>query len=439
MIGLALAYLRDRPLMTALNILLLSLAVATLVMLLSVSTQLGDRFQRDAQGVDLVVGAKGSPLQLILSSIYQVDTPTGNIPLESIAMLRRDPAVRQAIPLAMGDNFRGFRIVGTEPSYLSLQNGKLAQGRMFGKAQEVVVGARVASELGMTLGQRFVGSHGLVADEHAGGEHEHSPFTTVGILAPTGSVLDRLILTPVESVWDVHGIGHDHHADEAVDHHDEEAAHPHEAGEGHQDEAQEAHEEHMHGPVSLTQREELKPEVTALLVSYRSAFGAVRIPSMINRQTNMQAAVPAVETARLLSLLGIGIDGAQMFAWLLAATGGLSIFVALLAAASAREGDLALLRVMGASRTQIFGTIMIEGLIIAAIGALAGLLLGHGILALARANFDQLKDFGFDPFTLLWGEGAIVLAVLGIGLVAAFIPALRVFRQGLAETLARSS
>ena len=115
MIRLALAYLRDRPLMTALNILLLALAVATLVMLLSVSTQLGERFERDAQGIDLVVGAKGSPLQLILSSIYQMDTPTGNIPLESVALLRRDPSVRQAIPLAMGDNFRGYRIVGTEP------------------------------------------------------------------------------------------------------------------------------------------------------------------------------------------------------------------------------------------------------------------------------------------------------------------------------------
>ena len=158
MIGLALAYLRDRPLMTALNILLLALAVATLVMLLSVSTQLGERFERDAQGIDLVVGAKGSPLQLILSSIYQMDTPPGNIPLESVALLRRDPSVRQAIPLAMGDNFRGYRIVGTEPSYLTLQNAKLAKGRMFGKAQEVVIGARVAQELNASVFPRHLRS-----------------------------------------------------------------------------------------------------------------------------------------------------------------------------------------------------------------------------------------------------------------------------------------
>lgn len=429
MIQVALAYLRDRPLMSALNILLLALAVATLVMLLSVSTQLGDRFQRDARGVDLVVGAKGSPLQLILSSIYQMDTPTGNIPLDSIALLRRDPSVRSAIPLALGDNFRGFRIVGTEPAYLGLQDAKLAQGRMFAKAQEVVIGARVADELGMTLGQRFVGSHGLTNDDNAG-HHDHHPFTTVGILAPTGSVMDRLILSNVESAWDVHGIDHDHHEDEELHDHGFVAAGHNAAAEHHGVED---------APATLMEREQMKPEITALLVSYKSAFGAVRIPSMINRQTNMQAAVPAVETARLLSLLGVGIDGARAFAWLLAATGGLSIFVALLAAASAREGDLALLRVMGASPVQIFGAIIAEGLVIAALGALAGLLLGHGALALARKSFDKLRDFGFDPFTLLPGEGAILIAVLAIGLVASLIPALRVFRLDLADSLARSS
>jgi putative ABC transport system permease protein len=131
MLSLALAYLRDRSLTTALNILLLGLAVATLVILLLFSSQLGQRLERDSQGIDLVVGAKGSPLQLILSSIYQIDTPTGNIPLSSIEMLRKQPTVAKVIPLAMGDSFRGFRIVGTEQSFLDLRSAKIAQGRMF--------------------------------------------------------------------------------------------------------------------------------------------------------------------------------------------------------------------------------------------------------------------------------------------------------------------
>lgn len=423
MLGLALAYLRDRALTTALNVVLLALAVATLVILLLFSTQLGERFERDARGVDLVVGAKGSPLQLILSSLYHVDTPTGNIPLDSVATLRRNPAVAQAIPLALGDNFRGYRIVGTEPAYFDLYGASLATGRLYGAAGEVVMGADVARKLGAGIGQQFVGSHGFSDEDGVTGHDEH-PFTTVGILAPTGTVIDRLIVTNIESVWDVHGIAHGTH--------ESGAAHAHEEHEG--EAHAHAHEE-APAPGAAPQ---LEPEVTALLVKYRSALGAVRVPSFINRQTDMQAAVPAVETGRLLSLFGAGIEGARLFGWLLALIGGLSIFVALLNAARAREGDLALLRVMGASRGRVFGTVLLEGLLTAAAGIVLGPLLGHAVTALATRSFASLAEIGFDPFRFHPGEIAIALAVLGIGVFAALIPAARIFRTDLATTLSRA-
>jgi putative ABC transport system permease protein len=419
MFRLALAYLRDRALTTWLNIVLLGLAVATLAILLLFSTQLTDRLERDSQGIDLVVGAKGSPLQLILSSIYQIDSPTGNIPLDSVALLRRDPAVSRVIPLAMGDSFRGYRIVGTEPAYLDLYGARLAQGKVFAKTGDVVLGATVARELGAGVGQKFVGSHGFGEGEGVTGHDEH-PFTTVGILTPTGTVIDRLILTPVESVWDVHGIEHEH---EGEAHHEGESA--------------EAHE-HEEKTALIGAAGTLEPEVTALLVSYRSALGAVRVPSFVNRQTNMQAAVPAQETARLLTLFGAAIEGARIFAWLLAATGGLAIFVALLNAARAREGDLALLRVMGATRASVFGTILLEGLLTAAAGALLGLVAGHLALAVARAFFEPLAEIGLDPWRVHPGELVIFGGVLVIGVIAALIPALRVFRVDLARTLART-
>lgn len=417
MLGLAFAYLRDRSLTTALNVLLLGLAVATLVILLLFSSQLGSRLDKDAQGIDLVVGAKGSPLQLILSSIYQIDTPTGNIPLSSIDMLRKQPTVAKVIPLALGDNFRGFRIVGTEQSFLDLRGATIAQGRMFLDHAEAVIGSEVSKKLGMKVGQKFVGSHGL-GDGDGDASHDQHPFVAVGIMTQTGTVADRLILVSVESVWDVHGIEHDEQKKGHEKGHHEEA--------GHEDEGQ-------------ADDNVLKPEVTALLVKYKSTYGALTIPMMVNRQTEMQAAVPAVETARLLSLLGVGIDGARLFAWLLAITGGLSIFVALLNAASAREGDLALLRVMGAKRSAVFGTILIEGLLTAAAGTALGLLLGHGALAVAVNSFARLGDIGIDPFAVHPGEFIIIAAVLYIGLLAALIPAWRVFRTDLAATLARSN
>jgi putative ABC transport system permease protein len=417
MIGLALAYLRDRPLTTALNLLLLAIAVAMLVLLVQVSAQASARFERDAQGVDLVVGAKGSPLQLILSSIFHVDQPTGNIPLEARAVLERDPSVARVVPLALGDNFRGYRIVGTDAGFAALYGLKTAEGRSFDAPMEAVLGAEVARATGAKLGQKFIGSHGLAEEEGQDQGHDHAPFATVGILAPTGGVADRLILTSVESVWQVHGI-EEHHA--AGDHHED----------------SEGHDHHEHETATGPQTPE--PELTALLVAYRNAAGAMRVPTMINRQSALQAAVPATETARLLDLLGASLEGLRIFAWLLAATGGLAILVALVGMVRSREGDLALLRVMGASRAQVFGTVLLEGVLTALAGTMLGWITAHGLIMLASAKFPALAELGLAAWTALPAEAVLAAAVVGIGALAALIPALAVYRLDPAGVLARA-
>ena len=412
MISLALAYLRDRPLTTALNLLLLAIAVAMLVLLVQVSTQASARFARDAQGVDLVVGAKGSPLQLILSSIFHVDQPTGNIPREARALLERDPAVARVVPLALGDNFRGYRIVGTDAGFAALYGLRLAEGRAFAAPMEAVLGAEVARATGARLGQKFIGSHGLAQEEEQEQGHNHAPFETVGILAPTGGVADRLILTSVESIWAVHGI---------EDRHDD---HDH---------------DHDHDRAMATGAQSLEPELTALLVTYRNAAGAMRVPAMINRQSALQAAVPATETARLLDLVGASLEGLQIFGWLLAATGGLAILVALVGMVRSREGDLALLRVMGASRGQVFGTVMLEGVLTALIGAVVGWVAAHLLIMAARARFPALAELGLAAWRPLPSEIGLSLGVVAIGALAALVPALAVYRLDPARVLARSS
>jgi len=428
--GLSLAYLKDRALNTGLNILLLTLSVATLVILVLFSGQLAERFDRDARGIDLVVGAKGSPLQLILSSIYQVDVPTGNIPLATVDLLRADPTVAEVIPLALGDSFRGYRIVGTEPAYVENFGGTLAEGQMFAAGYQAVIGAQVARETGAGLGQKFVGSHGLSGDGH---DHEETPYEVVGILAPTGTVLDRLIVTPVGSIWAAHGFApppaaaaggaedHDHDGDGQPDH----AAHDHAHDDHLEDEG--THAAHASGG---------DLEVTALLIKYRSSMAAVRLPNFINKQTELQAAAPAVEMTRLLSLLGVGIDAVRAFAVLLMATSGLSIFVALYSALRQREGDMAMLRVMGARPGAIFGHIVLEGVLLAAAGALLGVVVGHAVVAASAASVPQLRDMGLTAARLEPAELIIVLAAIGMGALAALIPALKVFQVDIAKTLA---
>lgn len=436
--GLSLAYLKDRALNTGLNILLLTLSVATLVILVLFSSQLAERFDRDARGIDLVVGAKGSPLQLILSSIYQVDVPTGNIPLATVELLRADPTVAEVIPLALGDSFRGYRIVGTEPAYVDNFSGTLAEGRMFGADYEAVIGAQVARETGAGLGQKFVGSHGLSGDGH---DHAETPYEVVGILNPTGTVLDRLIVTPVGSIWAAHGFAPPPSERATEDHHDQ-AGHGHDHdhdGDGHQDHA--AHD-HDHDEPADAESEHAAHagggdlEVTALLIKYRSSMAAVRLPNFINKQTELQAAAPAVEMTRLLSLLGVGIDAVRAFAILLMATSGLSIFVALYSALRQREGDMAMLRVMGARPGAIFGHIVLEGVLLATAGALLGVAVGHAVVAASAASFPQLRDMGLSAARFETAELIIVLAAVSMGALAALIPALKVFQVDIAQTLA---
>ena len=151
--GLSLAYIRARALNAALNLVLLALGVGMIVLLLLFSAQLEDRLTRDARGIDLVIGSKGSPLQLILSSIYHVDFPTGNIPLADAERWAEHPLVAEAIPLALGDSLAGFRIIGTEHAYAGHYGGELAAGRLWEAPFEATLGALVAAQTGLARGR----------------------------------------------------------------------------------------------------------------------------------------------------------------------------------------------------------------------------------------------------------------------------------------------
>jgi len=162
--GLAWRYLWARPLVAALNLLMLALGFGAMVFVTLVAEQLEHQTQRDLAGIDLVVGAKGSPLQMILAGVFQVDVPTGNIPLATVAQLREHPLAASVVPLSMGDAVQGFRIVGTEPAYLDLYGARLAQGRLWAKPLEAVLGAGVAESARLGIGQSFAGTHGLGKD-----------------------------------------------------------------------------------------------------------------------------------------------------------------------------------------------------------------------------------------------------------------------------------
>ena len=458
---LSVSYLRQRPFSSVLNVLILALGIATIVVLLLVSDRVEQNLTRNAQGIDLVVGAKGSPLQLILSAVYHIDAPTGNIPVAEAEALMENPAVAEAMPLALGDSHRGFRIVGATPAYAAHYGGEAVRGRLWSGAMEATLGAVVAREAGLDVGDTFYSAHGL----SAGGEaHEEHPMEVVGVFAETGTVLDRLLLTSIETVWDVHGAhGEDEHAhdeEHAEDgEHDDDHAESHEDGHAHDDEGDHAdehgeddHEAERDDVPDATRATDVVPgapgppgqppaaparEYTAVLVRYASPLAAVSFPRYVNTQTDLQAAAPAFETARLFDLLGVGFDALRAFGLILVLVAVLSVFVALLNALKERRYDLAMMRTLGASRGKLMAHVLLEGLLLAGMGTLLGLVLGHLAAAGLGGAVERAQGMALGGSTFVPGELLVVALALGAGIVAALVPAYQAYRTDIARTLAR--
>lgn len=428
---LSFSYLRRRPLNTLLNVLLLSFGIATITVLLLFSNQVEENLQKNARGLDVVVGAKGSPIQLILSSIFHIDSPTGNIKLKEAKELIDHRMVESVIPLALGDNYKGFRIVGTTNRYLDHYNASVKEGSAWNREFEVVIGSEVASRENLSVGDEIISSHGL--SEGGTGHHDHG-LEVVGILSQTGTVLDRLILSGVETMWGIHDYGEKSASGsetgrdlDASDHH----THEDDDSENHTDERQVTDESYL-------QDKHMEKDLTSMLIQYTSPLGAAQFPRFVNVETSMQAASPAFEITRLLNLLGIGLDAIEIFGYILILAAILGIFIALLNSMRERKYDLAIMRTLGGSRFKLFSHIILEGVIISFTGGLLGLLLGH--LAVEGIGYwmSEAQQFAIRGFVILPGEIKIIILAVGIGIISSIVPAIQAYKTEIAKTLSKS-
>jgi len=411
--SLSWSYVKDKPLNTVLNVLLMSLGIAIILVLLLLNTQLEENLGKNKRGVDLVVGAKGSPLQLILANVYHIDFPTGNIKLDEAKTLTRNRLIKSAIPLALGDNYRGFRIVGTNHDYVKLYSGEAEEGRLWKNNLEVTLGANVAKRLDLKPGDEFFGAHGMsVADL----THEEASYKVVGVLKSGNSVLDNLILTNIESVWAVH----DH----------EEEGEEHEGEHDHETEGEPAYE------TGFPEGDE-DAEITSMLIQFRSPMGAIQLPRMINANTNMQAASPAFETQRLFSLMGIGVNMIKSFAYIIIVIAGLSIFISLYNALKDRKYDLAIMRSLGASRGKLFVHVVLEGILITFLGALLGFVLGHALVEVLAGYYEKSEEVGITGLVFVNQEWIVLLLSIGVGILSALLPALNAYRTDISKVLAQ--
>ncbi|MFP4502649.1 MAG: ABC transporter permease [Candidatus Hydrogenedentota bacterium] len=436
---IAWSYLWNRKLTTILTIVSVALGVALITAVLTLRDETRRRFEEEGQTFDMVVGAKGSALQLVLCAVYFMDRPPGNISTDIYHQIAEDPMVRAAFPIAIGDSFQGFPIVGTTPEYLAHERLNVrddtfsrvlafAEGEPFDEPMEIVIGAHVARATGVEVGDQVVGTHGFIELSESTREavgfhsHEHQPYTVVGILEPSNSPNDRALFTNIQSVWDVH-------------------ADPSKFPEWHGTEEEEAHQDaHDHGHAGHahdTHTHSAGDEVTAVLVQLDSPADRFVFKDMVNRKYNAAADIPIqvieklydqlLSTAKLV-LLAVG--------YLVVVVSALSILIGLYLSIMQRRRDMAIMRALGASAYEIFGAVLIEAFWVTLLGIGLGWILG-GAVTFGLSAYLAAK-FGMTLNAFIIGRETVnaFAVILGVGILAGLLPAWQAYRSDVARDLA---
>lgn len=440
--------LKSRWLNVLLSILLTAFGVSIALLITQFGNNVQDRLRKDGEGIDIVVGAKGSPLQLILSSVYHIDIPTGNIRFDDAQKLIKHPQIKNAIPLALGDNWKGHRIVGTSIDYLNHYKAKLKEGRVWKDDLEVVVGSSVK----LKINDKITGAHGL----YDGGRlHENIKYKVVGIIKPTQTVLDRLILTSINSVLEIHGLEHiddaNHnstHEEHDHDHHKKEEEHNdhletdhHGAKNSSQEKNENNHykkEDRYFGKSNGDQNQKTESsEITALLLTTNSPIANINLPRYINKETTFQAANPAIEITRLTSIFGLGSKSFKIFSFILIIIAALTIFSGLAGNLENRMVDLAILRALGYTKNRIFKIILLEGMMIIIFGLITGIILGLTIFQILNNLITPLNTMKVS-FSFNYDFLFIISIVIFSGVVATILPAYRASKISVVKQLSRN-
>jgi putative ABC transport system permease protein len=461
---IAWSYLWSRRLTTALTILSVALAVGLISALLTVRDETRARFEEEQAAFDVVVGPPGSPLQLVLNAVYFLDSPTGRLEYADYLTIREHEHVKNAYPVALGDTYKQHRIVGTERALFdydweSIRGEKrnpfvLAEGEFFTEPMQAVVGAQAAKATGLTLGATFIGTHGTIdMGELSEYNHEDTPFTVVGILRPSGTSNDRAIFVDIESVWEMHAdheapvaaeepVDEHAHEDEHDHAHGDEHEHDHEHGDEHDHEhadGQEDEHEHDHGHAHEEgeEHEHHALGVTAVLVDLESPLQRFTFQAWARQDLRATAAIPYNEILTLYNrVLQPAVIVLIAVGYVVVVISALSILIGLYLAIIQRKRDLAIMRALGASASEIFGAVLIEAFLVTLLGIVTGWALGKSVayglgLYLSRSYGLGVHNLSTSPEE--WGFFGVVGVV---GLLAGVIPAWQAYRTDVARDLA---
>jgi len=398
----------------------LALATALLWTLERLRHDIRHSFSQSVSGVDLIVGARSSPVQLLLFSVFHIGNVPQGMSMDSVRMLAQHRSVSWVVPLSLGDAHRGFPVLGTTAAYFQhfaygdKQRLALRQGAVFADTldglYEAVIGAEVARQMGYDLGQSITLSHGMHG--HADGahdEHADKPFRVVGILAPTGTPVDRTVHVSLQAL-------------EAL-HLDWVAGTPLPGGQI---------------PADQARKFKLEPEeVTAALVGLKTRAAVFNVQRFVNfhEPEALMGVMPGVALGELWSVLGIGENALLAVSGLVALVSIVSLMAVVLAGLNERRRELAVLRAVGAGPRHVLGLLTLEGVWVTCAGVLLGVLLAQAAMALATPWMQQALGIRLQMAAPLPTQLALAAAVLLAGLLASLGPAWRAYRLSLADGL----
>lgn len=404
--------LRQRLLSVLLTMFSIMLGICLVISIMILKKESEEAFTQTATGYELIVGPKGSPLQLTLNTVYQIGLPLGSMPLKTYELLKNDRRVKLAIPYILGDNYKDHRLIGTVPEIFSSFEYKkgsryeFISGEAFGGEFEAVVGYDAAIKTGLKTGDHFTGSHGINSYEGAE-EHEENKFKVTGILKKTFTPADNVIFVNMNSVWKIHEYSsHDHSQKEDTSHlHDNET-------------------------------------ISSVLVSLKSPVYFDLLRRQINDNKyegiNAQAVIPLFEIKQLFDIIGNINSILLIISYLVIFVAAVSIFVVLFNSMNERKREIAIMRSLGARKSLIMNLIIAEGIIITLSGAVTGVILSHVLIFLAKNKISELAGIqitgNFSAFEFL-----IIGAALLLGIVVSIIPGFRAYRTEAGKVLSEKN
>ena len=399
--------IKQRSLSSLLTMFSIMLGVALVIAIIILRQESEEAFNQTATGYELIVGPKGSSLQLTLNTVYQIGVPIQNMPLNVYELLKNDKRVKLAIPYVLGDNFKDFRLIGTVPEIFTefeYKKGirfRIDQGKIFENDFEAVIGSETSQRTGLKPGDTFTGSHGV--DSYEGAEaHDEFKFKVTGILEKTFTPADRVIFVTMNSVWKIH----DHEDDNQND------------------------------SAALTKNENT---ITSVLLKLKNPVYFDLLRRQINDNKyggiNAQAVMPVFEIKQLFDIIGNINSILIVIAYLVIFVAAISILVSLYNSMNERKRDIAIMRSLGATKFTILKIIVLEGALLSFTGSAAGILLGHIAVYFMKNKISDLAGIQISGTTFSIFELYILAGTLLLGILVSTIPALKAYKTDVAKNL----